>query len=159
MRFHRFGTNLSVCQKNLEFQLTKSAGWESGGTLILFSFPHFLSVWWKFIRKSKRNNPTPRLRQTRRGPAAHLIVGVGKGPGWSSVSWLWEKVEILVETRNWNSQPQNEFRATLKYAMSSFRDKSIRLSKNFGIVTNGKRRLGVRRYVNSQCHLGPGACT
>ena len=125
-----------------------------------------------------RSGEGPRLHiwklEWGRGPAAHLIVGVGKGPGctsgswsgegarlviwklgwgkgpgWSSVSWLWEKVEILVETQNWNSQPQNEFRATLKYAMSSFRDKSIRLSKNFGILTNGKRRLGVRRYVNS----------
>ena len=65
--------------------------------------------------------------------AAHLEVGVGKGPGCTSGSWSGRKVEILVETKNGNSQPQNVFRATLKYAIQSFRDKSIRLAKKFEI--------------------------
>ena len=85
-----------------------------------------------------------------RGSVAHLIVGVGKGSGCTSDSWPWRKVEILVETQKGNSRPQNVFRATLKYAISSLRDKSSNLSKNLEILTNGKRRLGVRRYVDIQ---------
>ena len=85
-----------------------------------------------------------------RGSAAHLEVGVGKGPGWSSVSWPWRKVEILLETQKGNSRPQNVFRETLKYAIPSFRDQSINLSKNLEILTNGTRRLGVGKYVDIQ---------